>query len=204
MWRGTLAIAIGIVAIVWPSVTVSVLVALFAIYVFCDAVGHFYRAYASERGGTTAGHVTIGLLDVAAGVVALVWPTITLFVLAIWLAAWAVVTGVIEIGAAFTVPARRGIRTSMGLFGAISLLFGIVLFTHPHTGILAVTMLFGLFLLIRGVELLMTASRLRSGRPPAGELPGEPVGGWKGAGRYADAEAQEAAHRGGGQGSRRW
>jgi uncharacterized membrane protein HdeD (DUF308 family) len=143
----------------------------------------------------------MGLLDIAAGVVAIVWPTITVFVLAIWVAAWAVVTGFVEIGAAMTVRTRGSIRASLAVFGVISLLFGIVLFTHPHVGVLALTMLFGLFLLVYGFDLLMTAGRLHSASKHGELPPGEATAGWTGGGRYADAEAARRADR---STSRRW
>ncbi|MDT3443994.1 MULTISPECIES: HdeD family acid-resistance protein [unclassified Pseudofrankia] len=184
--RGTVAVILGIFAIAWPSITIATLVALFAIYVFCDAIGQFYRAYASDRGGSVAGHVLLGLLDIAAGIVALAWPSITVFVLAIWVAAWAVVTGVIEIGSAVASERPGGLRLSLGLLGVASILFGIVVFTHPYAGALSLALLFGLFLLVYGVNLLVTGGTLRreamaGGRPAAG------TAGWTGLGRHAEA-----------------
>ncbi len=115
LWRGVVAMALGIVAIAWPGITVSALIVLFAIYVFCDAIGHFQHAAASDRSTPVAGHVALALLDIAAGIVALAWPAITVFVLTIWLGIWAVATGVVELGAAFATPSRRGFRIGMVL-----------------------------------------------------------------------------------------
>ncbi|WP_045876870.1 DUF308 domain-containing protein [Pseudofrankia sp. DC12] len=182
--RGFVAVALGIVAIAWPGVTVSALIVLFAIYVFCDAIGHFHRAFAHDRAGPAAGSIALGLLDVAAGVVALVWPAMTVFVLTVWLGVWAVVTGVVEVGAAFAAPVRRGVRTGMVVVGLASIVFGIVVFTHPSVGVLSVTLLFGLFLLVYGVDLMMTGVRMRRRGARGGDALG---GGWTDSAPYPES-----------------
>jgi uncharacterized membrane protein HdeD (DUF308 family) len=183
LWRGVLAVALGIVAIAWPKITVSALIVLFAIYVFLDAVGQFQRAAAADRSGPVASHVAIALLDIAAGVVALVWPAITVFVLTVWVAAWAIVTGLVEIGAAFATQRRLGVRAGMVLLGIVSVLFGVVVMTHPHVGVVTVSLLFGLFLLVYGVDLLMTSARMRRGRAAGGEA----LGGWTDTAPYPES-----------------
>jgi len=186
LWRGLVAVALGIATIAWPGITVRTLVALFAIYVFCDAVGHFQHAAASDRTSPAAGHVALALLDIAAGVVALAWPAITVFVLTIWLGVWAVVTGVVEIGAAFATSHGRGFRIGMAIVGLASVVFGIVVFTHPDVGVVTVTLLFGLFLLVYGVDLLMTAARLRRAGAGAEAL----GGGWRETTPYPESARQ--------------
>lgn len=58
------------------------------------------RAFSSDRAGPVAGYVLLSVLSVAAGVVALAWPGITALVLTIWVAAWALVTGIVEVAMA--------------------------------------------------------------------------------------------------------
>jgi uncharacterized membrane protein HdeD (DUF308 family) len=55
-------------------VTVLALVILFAIYAFIGAGLQAARAFSSATAGPVAGHVILTLIDLAAGVVALVWP----------------------------------------------------------------------------------------------------------------------------------
>jgi len=187
--RGAVAAVLGIFAIAWPGITLAALVVLFAVYVFGDALGQFHRAFASDRSGPVAGHVLLGVLDIAAGVVALAWPGITAFVLAIWIAAWAVVTGVIEIGAAVGSHGSGGLRLSVALLGVASVLFGIVVFAHPYAGALSLALLFGLFLLVYGVNLLVTGARAHRDALTGGEPTGGAAG-WTGLGRHADAAGQ--------------
>src|SRR5260370_7870208 len=78
---GILAVIVGIVAIAWRGVTILALVILFAIYAFMDGGLQAARAFSSGSAGPVFGHLLLGLIDLAAGVVPLVWPAPTPFVL---------------------------------------------------------------------------------------------------------------------------
>src|SRR5258706_7408957 len=79
--RGVLAIIVGIIALAWPGVTVLALVILFAVYAFIDAGLEAIRAFSSGSAGPVFGHLLLGLIDVAGGVVVLAWPVPTALVL---------------------------------------------------------------------------------------------------------------------------
>ena len=72
--RGVLAIIVGIIALAWPKVTILALVILFAIYAFIAAGLQAMRAFSSRKAGPVIGYLLLALIDVAAGVIALVWP----------------------------------------------------------------------------------------------------------------------------------
>jgi Short repeat of unknown function (DUF308) len=101
LWRGLLAIAVGIVSVIWPNITVSAFVILFAVYAFIAAGTDVMRAFSSKRAGPVAGYLLLAVLSLAAGIGALVWPGVTALVLVIWIGAWALVTGVVEVAMAF-------------------------------------------------------------------------------------------------------
>ena len=102
--RGLLALGIGVVALAWPGVTVLALVVLFAVYAFIAAGLQALRAFSSRTAGPVFGHLLLGLVDIAAGVIVLAWPGPTALVLVLVVASWAIVTGALEFFAAF----RRG------------------------------------------------------------------------------------------------
>ena len=89
--RGLLAVAVGIVALAWPGITVLALVILFAIYAFIAAGMEAVKAFSSERAGPVMGHLLLGLVDVGAGVIALAWPGPTALVLVLLVGAWATI-----------------------------------------------------------------------------------------------------------------
>src|SRR5437667_9549113 len=85
---GVLAIIVGIIAIAWPGVTILALVILFAVYAFIAAGLQAMRAFSSRSAGPVFGHLLLALVNLAAGVVALVWPKTNALVLAVNVAAW--------------------------------------------------------------------------------------------------------------------
>src|SRR2546421_2911666 len=120
LWRGLLAVAIGIIAILWPGVTITAVVVIFAVAVFVDAVHQASRAFSSEKAGSVAGHLLLALLDIAAGVVAIAWPGITALALTIWIGAWAVVSVIREFAVAFAPHEAAGHRALLGFGGVLS------------------------------------------------------------------------------------
>src|SRR3954447_20604133 len=115
LWRGLLAIGIGIVSVAWPGITVGAFVILFAVYAFVMAGSDAVRAFASDRAGPVAGWLLLALASLAAGVAALAWPGITAVGLAIWICIWALVTGGGAVAMAFGTSEPAGQRAMWSL-----------------------------------------------------------------------------------------
>ncbi len=157
---GVLALIVGIIAIAWPGVTVLALVILFAIYAFIDAGFQMVRAFSSDSAGPVFGHLLLGLIDIAAGVIALVWPGPTALVLVLVVGIWAFIGGIAEIVAGFG-GESAGTRAMFILAGLVSIAFGVVLFARPGVGAVTLALLFGLFSLIYGVSQIVMGTELR-------------------------------------------
>jgi uncharacterized membrane protein HdeD (DUF308 family) len=168
--RGILAIAVGIVALAWPGITVLSLVILFAIYAFIAAGMEAVRAFSSERAGPVIGHLLLSLVDVGAGVIALAWPGPTALVLVLLVGAWATIGGLVEIYAGFEVGELAGTRALLFVNGLVSIAFGIVLFAHPVIGAVSLALLFGLFNLVYGMWALARGVELRRAHRTAASL----------------------------------
>jgi uncharacterized membrane protein HdeD (DUF308 family) len=147
---GILAVAVGIIAIAWPGATILALVILFAVYAFIGAGMQAARAFSSRTAGPVFGHLLLGLVDLAAGVIALAWPGPTAFVLVIVVAAWALAGGFAEIFAGFQSGETAGTRALFILSGLVSVAFGVLLFARPGVGAVTLALLFGLYSLIYG------------------------------------------------------
>ena len=159
--RGLLALIVGVIAIAWPGVTVYALVLIFAVAAFVDAGFQAVTAFSSDDAGPVVGHLLLALIDVAAGVVALVWPGITAYVLTICIGLWAVVGGIWEFALAFATGETAGQRALFGLGGLVSIAFGVVLFARPGIGAVSLALLFGLFSLAYGIWSLVMSVTLR-------------------------------------------
>ena len=162
---GVLAIIVGIIALAWPQVTVLALVIVFAVYAFIDAGLQAMRAFSGRSAGPVVGHLLLGLVDLAAGVIALVWPGPTALVLVLIIGIWAVAGGLVEIFAAFQAGETAGTRALFILGGLVSIAFGVVLFARPNVGAVTLALLFGLFSLFYGItEIVMGAQLHRTGK----------------------------------------
>ena len=158
---GILAVIVGIIAIAWPGVTILALVILFAIYAFMAAGLQAARAFSSRTAGPVFGHLLLGLIDLAAGVIALVWPAPTAFVLVIIVAAWALVGGFAEIFAGFGSGETAGTRAMFIVAGLVSVAFGVVLFARPSVGAVTLALLFGLYSMIYGFSQITAGVQVR-------------------------------------------
>jgi uncharacterized membrane protein HdeD (DUF308 family) len=98
---------------------------------------------------------------VAVGILTFLRPGGVAFVLINFIAAWAIITGVVEIVAAIRL--RREIEGEflLGLSGALSVIFGLILIARPGAGALAVAWLIGIYAILFGALLLALAFRLR-------------------------------------------
>jgi uncharacterized membrane protein HdeD (DUF308 family) len=148
--RGILAIAVGLVAIAWPGVTVLALVILFAVYAFIDAGLQVMRAFSSPAAGPVLGHLLLAVINVGAGVLAIAWPAATALVLVLIVAAWAISGGFAEIVAGFGSERTAGTHAKLVLAGLVSVALGVVLFARPGIGAVSLALLFGLYSLVYG------------------------------------------------------
>lgn len=172
MLRGVLALLLGIGAIAFPLSAVFAFTMMFAAYCFIDGIASLI---AGIRGGQERGHrwgalVFSGLVGILIGILFLLMPliaTITYaFIVLVMLAAWAIITGILEVAVA--VRLRREIEGEwlLGLSGAISVLLGIgviaLVIPYPTASILSAAWLIAFFALGTGVVLVAQALRLRS------------------------------------------
>jgi uncharacterized membrane protein HdeD (DUF308 family) len=159
--RGVLALAVGIIALAWPQVTVLALVILFAVYAFIAAGLQAMQAFSSGKAGPVLGHLLLGLVDIAAGVIALAWPGPTALVLVLIVGIWAVIAGIVEIAAAFQAGEPAGTRAMFILGGLVTVAFGVVLCARPGLGAVTLALLFGLFSLVLGISQIVAGIELR-------------------------------------------
>ena len=160
--RGILGILFGLICLLTPGVAVEVFVILFAAYMLVDGVFAIISGIKAARNGERWGLLILeGIVDLAAGAVAVLWPAITLIAL-IWLVAvWAVVSGVLMLTAAFTLNLDHG-RWWLALGGIASVIFGILLIIEPLIGAVVLTIWIGAYALVFGIFLLILAFQLHA------------------------------------------
>ena len=133
---------------------------MFAIYAFLNAIGQLVAMFTVERSvGRDILRLVMALIDVAAGLVAVVYPGITAEVLAIVVGIWAIFGGSVELAGAWT--GRSG---WLAVGGLLTVAVGIVLVVWPSIGAVSLALVFGIYLLAYGITLLVSAA---TGRRPS-------------------------------------
>jgi uncharacterized membrane protein HdeD (DUF308 family) len=161
--RGLLAVLFGVMAIVWPGTTVRVLVILFGIYALVDGLFELFSALATRpRGGGWWLLLLEAVAGIAAGVLAFIWPETTALVLLYLIAAWAILSGVLELIAAFQLRREVEGEWVLALAGAISVIVGLLLALRPVSGLVAVAWFVGGYAIVFGVLLILLGFRLRT------------------------------------------
>ena len=160
--RGVLAVVFGVAAFVWPGLTLEVLVLLFGAYAFIDgAVVLGFGLMAAGEHERWWPLVLGGVVGIATGVLTFIYPGAMALALVYVIGAWAIVTGVLEIAAAIRL---RNVITSewlMGLSGALSIVFGVLVLARPGSGALALVYLFGFYAVLAGISQIGLGFRLR-------------------------------------------
>lgn len=160
--RGALGILFGAVAFTLPGAAMLSLVIVFSAYAIADGVLAIIAAMrAARRHGRWFLFILEGAAGITAGVLAFVWPAITLLVFVVLLAIWALVSGGLMLMAAFHLEDTHG-RWWFALGGAASLVYGVLLVFSPWSGALVLTWWIGAYALIFGVSMLIAAFRLRA------------------------------------------
>jgi uncharacterized membrane protein HdeD (DUF308 family) len=172
--RGILGILFGLICLLTPGLAVEVFVILFAAYMLVDGVFAIAAGIKAARNGERWGLLILeGIVDLAAGLVAVLWPAITLVALIWIIAIWAIVSGALMLSAAFTLNLDHG-RWWLALGGIASIIFGILLVIEPLIGAVVLTMWIGAYALVFGIFLLVLAFQLhakkeeRERKAPAG------------------------------------
>lgn len=171
--RGVLAIAFGLLAILWPGLALTTMVILFGVFALTDGVVALVGLFRS-RGGrqVTAGprraaatpwwlQLVVGLAGVAAGLTTLFYPGITSLVLLSFIAAYALVIGVAQIASAIAQRQHDG-ALALGITGAIAALFGFGVMLNPGIGALAIAWLIGVFAIAMGAASIAMGMSLRN------------------------------------------
>jgi uncharacterized membrane protein HdeD (DUF308 family) len=106
-------------------------------------------------------------VGILVGILTFAWPGITALVLLLFIAGWAIATGILQIVAAIRL--RKEIDNEWLLIagGVLSVLFGLILVVQPGTGALALLYVIGFYAILCGILLVGFSLRLRRDSPAA-------------------------------------
>jgi uncharacterized membrane protein HdeD (DUF308 family) len=159
--RGIVGVVFGIIAFLWPGITIAALVVIFGAYAIIDGITNLVLGFSRTGAHGRWAHVLQGVVGIAAGVLTFMWPAISALVLILLIGAWAIVTGIFEIAAAIRL--RRVITGEwmLVLSGIVSILFGVLVFAFPLAGAVGISWVLGVYAMTAGIILISLGVRLR-------------------------------------------
>jgi uncharacterized membrane protein HdeD (DUF308 family) len=161
--RGVIGVIFGILAFTHPGVTLAVLIAFFGAYALVDGIFAIAFAFRAPREHMKIWPFVLeGIVGILAGIGAFVAPGVTAIALETLIAAWAFVTGVFELMAAFRLRHVIKGEWALALAGVLSILAGIALFIWPVAGLAAIVTVAGAYALVFGFLLISLGLRIRS------------------------------------------
>jgi uncharacterized membrane protein HdeD (DUF308 family) len=160
--RGVAALLFGIAAFVWPGITVEVLVLLVGAYLLVDGIFSAIAAF-GDRARNERWWVALleGLVGILAGILVFVWPGLTALLMLYLIAAWAIITGILEIVAALRLRQEIQGEFFLILGGIASVIFGILAILFPGGGAVAVVWMIAIYAIVFGVLLTLLSFRVR-------------------------------------------
>ena len=162
--RGIVAVIFGAIVFARPLSSIFAFVVLFGAFAFVDGLLNIVTAlrFAHPSSGRWWALLAEGIIGVAIGVVTFLIPGLTAVTLGLLVASWAIVTGVLEIVAAFRL--RKDVPGEIFLIiaGVLSVVAGLWLIVFPVVALLALTWLIAAYAIVAGIALIVLAFRLRT------------------------------------------
>jgi uncharacterized membrane protein HdeD (DUF308 family) len=161
LFRGILAIIIGILAFVWPGITLVSLVLLFGIYAAADGILALSSAITGHTPMPRWWLGIVGIAGLVAAFFAFTRPGLTVAVLLLVIAFWAIAAGIMQIIGAIQLRKEIDNEWFLILSGICSVIFGGILLFRPGIGTLALIFTLGTFAVIEGLLLIAFSIRLK-------------------------------------------
>jgi uncharacterized membrane protein HdeD (DUF308 family) len=160
--RGIVAIAFGVIVLIDPSISLSVLVLLVAAFAAVDGVTSLAVAFGPMTTTPRILLILSGIAGLAVAAITVVNPQITELALLYLIGAWAIAIGILQFAFALSMNLDTGSRIVLFIYGFASIAFGVIMFVRPGTGALGVLALISAYAIVTGVTLLAGAWKLRS------------------------------------------
>jgi uncharacterized membrane protein HdeD (DUF308 family) len=160
--RGIAAVVFGVAVLVWPNIALTTLVLLWGAYAVVDGIFALVMGFQGQSVYTNR-WITIleGVVSIIAGVIAFIRPDLTALALLYVIAAWAIVTGILEFVAAIQLRKEIDNEFWLGLGGVLSVVFGVLLFVDPGAGMLSILWMLGVYAIVFGITTVFLSFRLR-------------------------------------------
>jgi uncharacterized membrane protein HdeD (DUF308 family) len=159
--RGIAAIIFGVLAFIWPGITLVTLVLFWGAFTLVDGILALAHAIMGGNVSSRWWLALIGVLGIVVGLLTFLMPGVTALVLLVFIATWAIVLGVFQIVGAIRLRKEIDNEWTLGLSGVISVLFGVILLVAPGAGAIGLIWAIASYAIVFGILLVMAALKLK-------------------------------------------
>lgn len=161
--RGLFWVLFGIVILARPGISLLSLIVALGIVIFADGVLNVMNAFAGRKVHEDWWVLLlVGLTGIGIGALTFYSPQTTAVVLVLYVAVWAIATGLLQIAAALRLRQQLAGEVWLILAGIASVVFGALLIAQPAAGALTLVWLFAVYAIAFGIMLLLLAFKVRS------------------------------------------
>jgi uncharacterized membrane protein HdeD (DUF308 family) len=160
--RGIAIILFGFVALAWHGTSLRSFVLLFGSFALVDSLLAVFAALTIRAGGQRWWILLHGLVSIALAVFALIWTDATASILLYLLAAWALITGILELVGARKLDRDVSNERLLRWSGMASIIFAMLVMFFPKTGVLSVAQIFATFAILFGLLTVAFSLSMRS------------------------------------------
>jgi uncharacterized membrane protein HdeD (DUF308 family) len=167
--QGLAALVFGLLTLVWPGISLQVMIALFGAFAIVHGIMALAASFDAAKQDLHWGSwLAVGILDLIAGLVAFFWPGLTALALLYVVVAWAIVTGIMSIGASIEWHDVVAHPWLLAFSGLLSLVLAIVLAVDPRDGILSLVWVVGIYAIVGGIAEIAFGFRVHNGGSSVG------------------------------------
>jgi uncharacterized membrane protein HdeD (DUF308 family) len=161
--RGAVAVAFGLLLLVWPGIGLSGMVGLVGAFALASGLVSGGAAFAlpAQSRRQRLWLAFDAITGVAIGAAVLVWPGLSAVALLYVIAAWAIALGGIQLTGSIVLPLGARGSLLLALNGIVFGAFGTVMFVAPGTGAVALVGLVAAFAIVGGAFDIAIAVDLR-------------------------------------------
>jgi uncharacterized membrane protein HdeD (DUF308 family) len=160
--RGLVAVIFGVAALIWHQQVLQAMVLVFGAFALVDGILNVSAGLSSAPFFNRWWALVLeGVVGILFGLMAIFLPAITVLALLYFVAAWAIITGILEIVAAIEFRRVLPNEWMLILAGVLSMVFGVLLFVFPGAGMVSMVWLIGIFAIVYGISEMVFAFRLQ-------------------------------------------
>jgi uncharacterized membrane protein HdeD (DUF308 family) len=160
--RGLISVFFGILVIANPAITLAVLTSWFGIFIIADSVLALFSVFSHWNDKEDKWLLVVeGLITLGLGMVITISPIVTLSLVIMFIALWAILSGISRIASGIQLRKEIEGEGWMILGGILSVFFGFLIITRPGIGIATAALFIGVYSIAIGLVMVMLGWKVK-------------------------------------------